>query len=161
MLFAIFERMPDINLNILKWRKPWGTFNEERLRLIFNDDENNLLHLSAEQGVTICHILSELPNRVENVPDPLYSPESCPTPEIAELVHSIDQLWKNYAAKSPILPLSHLCRKVIRRTLCPVRGHKVDKLPLPYILKKFISYNEIAETVYDMILDHNKLHGME
>ena len=98
-------------------------------------------------------ILCEIPGYINGIPAPRYTPDRYPTKDSEQIVRRIDQLWQNYTSKGPVLPLLHLCRKVIRKALSPASGYKIDVLPLPYVLKKFIKQTDIADRIYAQVID--------
>ena len=128
-----------------------------RMDLEINNEKKVYWFRTSKQAQVFCHILCELPVRIHSIPEPLFSPEKHTTPETAQPMRDIDQLWKDYAAMESVLPLSTLYRTVIRRALGPRSGQTVEQLPLPQGLKLFIHQTDVAEHIYGHLTDFRAL----
>ena len=136
MLFTICERLPvthTINVECLQYDTVVTCIDGTR------NSFGQMTYWGDEFLDVYSRILFELPVRIGNVP--------------AGLSSNIDQLRKDYVADGPVWPLSHICRQVIRKHLHPVRGHKIEKLNLPYCLAQFCRQTDVAERIHEQILD--------
>ena len=111
------------------------------------------------QAEVFSRLLCELPVRFQPAPDALTLSAHLLSPQQARLLANINQLWKNYRAQQRLLPsLSQICRQTIWSALEPVRGYKIDALNLPHCIKQFIRQTEVADCMYDILMEFNVQH---
>ena len=109
------------------------------------------------EAETFSRILHALPIRIRSAPTPLYSADDFTTPESAKMAQYIDQMWKDYVSAGPVLLLSQMCRRVIRKSLHPFRRSKFDRMPnLPNCLKEFLCQTDIAESMNAYIMYYKR-----
>ena len=148
MLLKICERMPSLASSPceLTWKLELQRVNDIFLhftiQLSTNPNESAHYYIHVGRARSFLEVLSQLPVKVTN----LYA---C-SEKIENISQPIEEHLKKLDEEKSVLLLSDLCRRVVRRALCPVRGYKVDKLNLPYCLKQFILQADIAEKIYTL-----------
>ena len=71
----------------------------------------------------------------------------------------LQELLKEWEVdKNNVLPLKQRCRMVILNHLSPQADKKIDKLPLPPILIKYLSVPELDD-IRDMLNEQNEIYG--